>query len=128
MANKQRDPRREAMWRQILAKQAASGLSVREFCRRQKLTEASFYFWRRTIAERDGKGDRPVTERPTLPTFLPVRVSDEAPSTALISIELAGGRVLRLPETTSTERLVALVDALEARTVAAGTLTGRAER
>lgn len=85
MANKQRDPRREARWRQILAKQAASGLSVREFCRRQKLTEASFYFWRRTIAERDGEPDQPVTERPTLPTFLPVRVSDEGLSVASIS-------------------------------------------
>ncbi len=91
MANKQRDPRREARWRRILAKQAASGLSVREFCRCQKLTEASFYFWRRTIAERDGEPVRKVTQRPTVPTFLPVRVSDEAPSAASISIELAGG-------------------------------------
>jgi hypothetical protein len=117
MANKQRDPRRETRWRKILANQAVSGLSVREFCRRQKLTEASFYFWRRTIAERDGEPVYPVTARPTLPTFLPVRVSNEAPSTASISIELAGGRVLKLPESMSTERLVDLIDALEARVV-----------
>lgn len=115
MANKQRDSQREARWRQILAKQAASGLSVREFCRRQNLTEASFYFWRRTIAERDGEPVREAPERSTLPTFLPVRVSGEVPSTAAISIEVAGGRVLKLPVSMSNERLVALIDALETR-------------
>jgi hypothetical protein len=31
------------------------------------------------------------------------------------SIELAGGRVLRLPESITTERLVELVEALESR-------------
>lgn len=67
MANRRRDRRREVRWRQILARQAASGLSVREFCRRQKLTEASFYFWRRTIAARDREGDQPASGRTIRP-------------------------------------------------------------
>jgi hypothetical protein len=55
MANKQRDPRLEAFWRNVLAKFRDSALSVRAFCREQKLTEPAFYAWRRIIRERDGE-------------------------------------------------------------------------
>ncbi|MBX3415947.1 MAG: hypothetical protein KF708_24915 [Pirellulales bacterium] len=110
MANYQRDADKERYWRGVLDRQAMSELSVRSFCRRERLSEASFYAWRRTIGERD---------RMSIPAsaFLPVVVSDEVPpNRASIVIELAGGRVLRLPESISTERLVELVAALEART------------
>ena len=37
MSSSQRDPARERFWREATSRQAASGLSVREFCRREKL-------------------------------------------------------------------------------------------
>jgi len=68
MANVQRDSEKERRWREVLGRQAASGLSVREFCKRERLTESQFYAWRRTIAERDGESG---------PSFVPVVVSDQ---------------------------------------------------
>ena len=53
MANRSRDAGREGFWRATLKRQAASGLSVRAFCRQHNLAESNFYAWRRTIAERD---------------------------------------------------------------------------
>ncbi len=53
MANTKRDGGREAYWRGVLRRQAASGQSVRGFCRLERLSEPSFYAWRRTLRERE---------------------------------------------------------------------------
>jgi transposase-like protein len=113
MVRQRRDPEREAFWREALGRYAASGMSVRAFCQRERLTESAFYAWRRTIAQRDG--DRRQRGTPGRPNFLPLRVTHHAAPDSSISIELAGGRVLRLPDSTSPERLAALIHALEAR-------------
>jgi hypothetical protein len=112
MANRNRDAGREAAWRRLLAKHGQSGLSVRAFCRPEKLSEPSFYAWRRTIAERDGKRGRPTKASPA---FLPAVMTSEPRRETAITIDLAGGRMLRLPESMSAERLAELVQALEAR-------------
>lgn len=112
MANKLRSGGKEQFWREMLKRQAASGLSVRSFSRQEGLSEASFYAWRRTIAERAGKRNGP-TEAP--PAFLPVHLSSEPRRETAITIELAGGRVLCWPESLGAERLAELVQALEAR-------------
>ena len=44
-----RDPVKERYWRQQLARWQKSGLSIRSFCREQKISETSFYAWRREL-------------------------------------------------------------------------------
>ena len=44
---------KEAYWRDIVKRQADSGLSVRRFCAEQDISEASFYGWRKKLARRD---------------------------------------------------------------------------
>ena len=130
MATRQRSGAKEQFWRDVLVRHSASGLSGRAFCRQQKLGEASFYAWRRTIAERDAGSERsqaaPPRAEPTVkpnpqpkrrraaPAFVPAVVTGQATPGVSITIELAGGRVMRLPESTATARLVELVLALEA--------------
>jgi len=123
MANRRRDAERESFWRGALARHAASGRSVAAFCRREKLSQPSFYAWRRTIAQREGAqrtisqrdSQRPKTTRPRRPAreFLPVRVTDLPARDSSIMIELAGGHVLRLPEATPAVRIAELVRALQ---------------
>ena len=48
-----RDPVKERFWREALRRQNTSGLSIREFCARQRLTESAFYAWRSEIRRRD---------------------------------------------------------------------------
>jgi len=43
-------PRRE-YWRERIAEQERSGLSVQRFCEAQGLTEQSFYQWRKRLRE-----------------------------------------------------------------------------
>jgi hypothetical protein len=108
MANGKRDSKREAFWRKVLARQRESGLSVRFFCRREKVSEPSFYAWRRVVRQRDQQRARPA--------FVPLVVSEHQGGDAaeLITIDLCGGRVLRLPALIAAARLAELVHAIEA--------------
>jgi hypothetical protein len=52
-----RNPANEQLWRERVERLQSSGLSVREFCRRENLPEPSMYGWRREIARRDAETD-----------------------------------------------------------------------
>ena len=110
MANHQRDPQREQFWRETIKHQTASGLSVREFCRRERLTETSFFSWRRTIRQRDAE-----QEPSDGPAFVPAVVTSTSSAETSILLELTSGNTLKLPQSISAARLAELVQALEAR-------------
>ncbi len=115
MANR-RSGEREAYWREQVERQSASGMNVREFCQERGLSEPSFYAWRRTLQQREQttKG----------PAFVPVMLSPRlATSSSRITIELAGGRAVHLPETMAIERIVALLRGLEASVTEAREVT-----
>ena len=121
MAKWKRDAKREAFWRAALAHQREGGLGVRAFCRREKLSEPSFYAWRRILLQRDAQRQpKPKQTRARVP-FVPV-VLREAPRPleGTIVIELCAGRRLHLPADVAPDRLAALVHALEAARPAFG--------
>jgi hypothetical protein len=108
--HQQRDPRKEQFWRRKLEQWRRSGLSVRAFCARHGLTEPTFYFWRRTLAQRDEATVR----------FVPVQVvpdplADVPPTPTGVGLELllAGGRVLRIGPTFDGPTLQRLLAVLE---------------
>lgn len=57
MAKLNRSEEKEAFWRMVLEEHRHSGLNIRQFCKREGLGEASFYFWRREIEDRDRQRD-----------------------------------------------------------------------
>ena len=63
MASRQRDAVKNRFWREVLARQASSGLSGRAFCRQEQLAESAFYAWRRTIALRAWRHEPRATSR-----------------------------------------------------------------
>ena len=117
MAKRQkRDLKRDAFWRRALERFGKSGLSVRGFCAREKLSEPSFYHWRRVLQERDEE------QRRAGPAFVPVVVHDEPRETddEQVVIELQGGRLLRLPSALPMRQVAELVHAIEAAPLATG--------
>jgi hypothetical protein len=109
MARHRRDRNKERYWRGLLARWQRSGLSVRDFCDVERLSEASFYGWRRELALRDREAARapsgaqhqtappmpPATQG--RPLFVPVQV--QTPSQAdkhAIAIVLSGGYEVRV--------------------------------
>jgi hypothetical protein len=113
MSGAMRSGDRERVWRDVLRRQARSRLSVAEFCRREGLSQPSFYAWRRTITQRDGRRPDCSDSDAQAVGFLPVRLREVASRVeASITIELAEGLVVRLAESTPIERIAELVRAL----------------
>lgn len=84
-------------WEHVLAKQAGSGLSIAEFCRRNEVSAASFYQWRKKLGQR-----QPVAE-----AFVPVAVL----GAAMLRVEFPCGVVMQLPagDDRSLTKLVSLL-------------------
>src|SRR5204863_10014899 len=92
---KPRDPRKEQHWRQLLKRWQRSGLSVRVFCRRHRLSEPTFYAWRRTLAQ----GPSPAAAPDESLIFVPLDVRHDTPPPALtLELVLGDGRLLRIPQ------------------------------
>jgi hypothetical protein len=106
----QRRRSRERFWRQLLGQWRRSGLSVRDFCAEQQVSEPSFYSWRRAIALRDAEAAR----------FVGVHViPDEQPPTGAtgsgsgLELVLGPGRLLRIGpgfDAATLKRLLALLE------------------
>jgi hypothetical protein len=109
-----RDADKERWWRKAVARQAASRLSVRAFCDREGLAESAFYFWRRTLAQRDAGGAKPAFV-PAIVTGARSDTRADARAAAVITIELAGGCRARLVGDAVVEQLADLAMALQAR-------------
>ena len=65
----------EHTWRLRLRRQAPGGLSIPEFCRREEVSTASFYAWRRRLAA------PPATTPSQPPLFVPIRLDPASPTT-----------------------------------------------
>ena len=65
-------------WHELIRQQGSSGLSVAEFCRRQDISQASFYQWRKKLQSDDA--------------FVPLSVVGAAG----VSVELPCGAVVRI--------------------------------
>lgn len=81
-----RDLERERSWRALVDRQRLSGLSVRGFCRREVVSEASFYAWRRELLRRDresSSGQRPDRESRVRPAVSRTSLGRKTPSTTV---------------------------------------------
>jgi hypothetical protein len=104
-----------------------SGLSVRDFCDWQGLSEPSFYSWRRELAKRDGEsvvGAPRAANGRARPTtadgrFLPVQVVADAAlesgADRCLEVQLPTGVRLLIPSGFDRQTLADVLAALEAR-------------
>ena len=101
---------KERFWRTMVGRWQGSGLSVRAFCQQHRLSQPSFYGWRRTLAARDTAAVH----------FAPVRIVPEpTPETAAdvgragLELVLGTGHRLRVGlgfDGPTLQRLLALVE------------------
>ena len=106
-----RNLRLEARWRALLARYPKSGLSVRAFCARQRVKECGFYTWRRTLRLRDQEQAAALSFVPVVQSRHEVPGGDDPPPP--MTIELRGGRVLRLPMRMPMAQVAELLRAIE---------------
>jgi hypothetical protein len=110
---------KEAAWRRRLDRHAESGQSVRAWCRRHRVQEAAFYWWRRELARRDTA--RRVSIRRDgegqATSFVPVHVTEEPArdGDSPIEIVLTDGRRVRVTGPVNGQALADVLDVLERR-------------
>ena len=115
---------REEYWRAVFKRQAESGLSQADFCRREDIPSSRYYWWKRQLRVRAGKEKRaPKPERQRKgqrkdsqesdPQLVRVRVRSTPAIAAPIEIVLQGGRSIRVPEGFDEEQLKRLTLTLE---------------
>jgi hypothetical protein len=89
-----RSAEKEQFWRGRIEGQAASGLSARQWCLQEQLSEPSFYAWRRKLARRDQERSALVSQAPSK-GFLPIRLT--ASPVSNVELQLPSGLVIRVP-------------------------------
>lgn len=140
-----RCPVKERFWRDMLARFEADDWTAREFCRRHRLAESAFQFWRRELARRDAQdaANSPNAHRPAsadapeshdlpnlnssandaaIPLFQPVVIRpakrrDGDASGTSIDLRLRGGHVLRIRAGFDAATLRQLLQILDSSTV-----------
>jgi len=109
-------------WQQVLIEWQRSGLTQAAFCRREGITPATFYWWKRRLGV-DGKPSarvaRPnqrdesfVEVRPTQSAVVPVGLVP--PIVPIYEVVLPNGRSIRVGERFDPETLSRLIMAVEA--------------
>ncbi len=125
---------RAVFWRELIGRQAESGVTVDEFCRRQQVSASSFYDWRRRLAggaqrvdaaqatgvARPQRTAKPAAlARPATPRFLPVRVAEVALSIEplaprpAVELERADGMRIRVFDGARRETISDVLAALD---------------
>jgi transposase-like protein len=110
------DHGKERRWLDLIHVWQGSRLSVRAFCRRQRLSEPTFYAWRRVLRERgliaDERSGAAVSPA-TSPVFVKVAVDASASARAAIDLVVAKGRRLRIHPGFDADLLRQLLRVLE---------------
>lgn len=99
--------RAAARWRRLVAEQERSGLTPAEFAARRGFKAATLYWWRSRLKRADRSA----------PTIVPIAITESTSTIraarADFELELAGGRVLRVPRGFDEQELARLLAALE---------------
>jgi transposase-like protein len=99
---RQPDPRKQQHWLDLVRRCDQSHLTVRAFCARHGLSQASFYLWRRVLRQRGLLNDQHApTPRAPQPAsraaFVQLTVDAEASASRAIELVLSNRRLLRIP-------------------------------
>ena len=97
---------RVGYWREMLKRQPHSELTVRDFCEMEGVSTASFYNWRRRLAEAERVADAPA--------FVPISVARQPQAISCLEIVLSADVTIRVPEGTARQTIVDVLAAVEA--------------
>jgi transposase-like protein len=91
------DASKQRRWLELICLWQQSQLSVRAFCNRHRLSEPSFYAWRRLLQQRGLIPARPVEQRAkSAPAFVKLSLAAEPHVSVPIELVLRQGHLLRV--------------------------------
>jgi transposase-like protein len=108
------DVGKQAFWLGLMCRWRRSQTTVRDFCQRHHVSEASFFSWRRVLHERGLLVDpRPAKTATDAPAFVKLTMLNAEPSASAVELVLDQRRVLRVRPGFDADMLLQLVRLLE---------------
>lgn len=98
----------QQFWQMVIETWKSSGLSVRQFCKKEGLSEPQFYQWRKKL-----NGDDSIPEnqdKPTPSAFIEVTMPQG--NSAAIEFVLASGSTLKIPVGVDAKTLTTVISVL----------------
>ena len=102
------DTDQRQFWQMVLETFKSSGLSVRQFCQQEGLSEASFYAWRKKLI----KTQLPVIKKEEVKPEPFIQVSIPSGPPVSLELALASGHTLRIPSGMDRTTLTHVLSAL----------------
>ena len=109
---------KERFWRGIVRRQAESGLSIRDFCAAEGISEPSFYAWRKKLRQGPDDGvQTPLSSRreqvsDDAPLFVPLKLVDAA---AMLEIVHPLGYRIQVTGDVNRDALRQVIETLDER-------------
>jgi len=112
MGKSRRRSESESFWRLTIDQQRNSGLSVRQFCRGQRLSESSFHYWNRKL-----DSPQPDEHSPSghAAAIVPVEVvnNDSVGDHGIVEIRTPAGMTLRCSASLGSQAIASVISAIE---------------
>ena len=100
----------QRFWRGTIRKWRKSGLSTRQFCKSQNLSESSFYFWRKKSANTK-LADTSKRKGKATSGFIEVSIPDGNPFT--LELVLTSGNILKIGSSVDNNILKNVLSAMK---------------
>jgi transposase-like protein len=105
------DASKQTRWLDLVQRWQRSQLTIREFCERHHVSEASFFSWRRVLRQR-GLLDEPIAAKADSAAFVNLTLPTEPAAVSAIEL-VVGDRLLRVRPGFDPDMLRQLVRLLE---------------
>jgi hypothetical protein len=106
---KKSDTDQRQFWQMVLDTFKSSGLSVRQFCKQEGLTEASFYSWRKRLSDSQKPSPSKGLSQPD--PFIQVSMPTSKP--IILELTLASGHKLHIPSDIDPAFLTGVLSAMK---------------
>lgn len=103
------NPDQQAFWQLVLETYQASGLSVRQFCKQEGLSQPSFYAWRKRLRP-TGAPEAVPSSAARSSEFIEVTMPSDVP--CALELALSSGHVLRIHRGADSQTLTYVLSAL----------------
>ena len=103
------DTDQHQFWQMVLETFKSSGLSIRQFCQKEGLSEPSFYSWRKKLTQSDESAEgKPKDVNSS--AFIEVAMPSEKPCS--LELLLSSGNILRISSHANCKTLTNVLSAL----------------
>jgi hypothetical protein len=100
----------QQFWQMAIETWKASGLSVRQFCKNEGLSEPSFYSWRKKFTGSDNDEIEQESPKSQQSEFIEITIPSN--NSSVVELVLTSGNILKIPNGIEAKTLMTIISVL----------------